>query len=78
MKGYSGSSCCTDFGSSLFQRYSNWDRLRRTVAWLIRAFRKPVHSQSQTGAHRNSKTSLKFSPTPLTVVDVTEAEKKIV
>ncbi|XP_015754719.1 PREDICTED: uncharacterized protein LOC107334302 [Acropora digitifera] len=30
------------------------------------------------GAHRNSKTNVKFSPTPLTVIDVTEAEKKIV
>ncbi|XP_068684765.1 uncharacterized protein [Montipora foliosa] len=59
-------------------RYSNWDRLRRIVAWLIRAFPIPVCPQSQIGAHRNSKTSLKFSPTPLTVVDVTEAEKKIV
>ena len=67
-----------DFWNSLFQRYSNWDRLRRIVAWLIRAFRIPVRPQSQIGAHRNSKTSLKFSPTPLTVVDVTEAEKKIV
>ncbi|XP_068671229.1 uncharacterized protein [Montipora foliosa] len=59
-------------------RYSNWDRLRRIVAWLIHAFRIPVRPQSQIGAHRNSKTILKFSPTPLTVVDVTEAEKKIV
>jgi len=67
-----------DFCSTLFQCYSNWDQLRRIVAWLIRAFRTPVHPQSQIGAHRNSKTNLKFSPTPLTVVDVVEAEKKIV
>ena len=40
-----------DFWSSLFQRYSNWDWLRRTVAWLIRAFCKPVNPQSQIGAH---------------------------
>ncbi|XP_068712837.1 uncharacterized protein [Montipora foliosa] len=59
-------------------RYSNWDWLQRIVAWLIRAFRIPVRPQSQIGVHRNSKTSQKFSPTPLTVVDVTEAEKKIV
>ena len=38
----------------------------------------PIHPQSQTGAHPNSNTSLKLSPTPLAVVDVTEAEKKIV
>ena len=31
-----------DFWNSLFQRYSNWDRLRRIVAGLIRAFRTPV------------------------------------
>ena len=40
-----------DFWNSLFQRYSNWDRLRRIVAWLIRAFRIPVRPQSQIGAH---------------------------
>ena len=39
------------FWNSLFQRYSNWDRLRSIVAWLIRAFRRPVRPQSQIGAH---------------------------
>jgi len=63
-----------DFWSSLFQRYPNWDRLLRIVAWLIRSFRIPVHPQSQIGAHLN----LKLSPTFLTVVDVTEAKKNIV
>lgn len=57
---------------------SNWDRLRRIVACLIRAFRIPAHPQSQIEVYRNSKTSLKSSPTPLTVFDVIEAEKKIV
>ena len=67
-----------DLWNSLFQRYSNWDRLRRIVAWLIHAFRTPMNPKSQIGAHRSSEANLKFSPTPLTVVDVTEAEKKIV
>ncbi|XP_015755924.1 PREDICTED: uncharacterized protein LOC107335413 [Acropora digitifera] len=66
------------FWNCLFQPYSSWDRLQRIVAWPNRAFRIPVCPQSQIGALRNSKTIFKFSPAPLTVVDVTEAEKKIV
>jgi len=35
----------THFWDTLFQKYSTWNRLRRVVAWLIRALRAPVKSQ---------------------------------
>ena len=66
-----------DFWSSLFERYSKWDRLRRIVAWLIRVFHRTLCSQLQTKVNRNPMRSLKCSPMPLSVHDVAEAEKRI-
>ena len=67
-----------DFWSSLFERYSKWDRLRRVVAWLICVFRRPTCSQSKAKVNRNSAKSIECSPKPLSVSEVSEAEKRIV
>ena len=63
-----------DFWSILFQRYSSWDRLRRIVGWLCRAFNRPMQSQCQNDKDR----SVKYSPKTLSIHDVDKAEKKIV
>ena len=53
------------FWSSLFQRCSKWDRLRRLVAWLIRVFHRLMHPKSRAERSTSSKIQLKLSPTPL-------------
>lgn len=63
-----------DFWSILFQRYSSWDRLRRIVGWLCRAFNRPMQSQCQNDKDR----SVKYSPKTLSIHDVDKEEKKIV
>ena len=35
-----------DFWSSLFQRYSKWDRLQRLVAWLVSVFHSFISVRS--------------------------------
>ena len=67
-----------DVWSTLFEPYSKWDRLRRIVAWLIRVFRMPVHSKSQTKVSRSSTRGFKCSSVPLSFSEVTEPEKRIV
>lgn len=67
-----------DFWNALFQRYSTWDRLRRVVAWLIRALRTPVNVQKRSEVRRNLKRDTKRSIKPLSVSELEEAEKRIV
>ena len=66
------------FGTPCFNcRYSRWDRMRRIVAWLIRVFHRAKHPKPQVKRNRSSKAEFKFSPVPLSVSEVTEAEKTI-
>ena len=43
-----------DFWNTLLQRYSTWNRLRRIVAWLIRASRVSVQSRHKDATEDNS------------------------
>ena len=68
----------TDFWDILFQRYSAWNRLRRVVAWLIRALRAPVQSQCQDEVDGTLGKRSKCTRECLSVLDLDKAEKKIV
>jgi len=58
----------TDFWDTLFQRYSTWNRVRRVVAWLIRALHTPVQSQCQDEVDGNLGKRLKCTPECLSVL----------
>ena len=53
-------------------------RSARLVAWLIRVFHRLTHPKLRAERSTSSKIELKLSPTPLSVSEVTEAEKRIV
>ncbi|XP_031549036.1 uncharacterized protein LOC116286627 [Actinia tenebrosa] len=44
-----------DFWDSLFRKYSTWNRLRRAVAWLIRAVRKLIEAWPRKAERDNAK-----------------------
>ena len=62
----------------MFQRYSTWNRLRRIVAWLIRASRIPVCSQHKDATDDNSREGSKCTTKCLSVLDLDKAGEKIV
>ena len=53
-------------------------RSARLVAWLIRVFHRLTHPKLRAERSTSSKIELKLSPAPLSVSEVTEAEKRIV
>ena len=67
-----------EFWSSLYSRFSTWERLRRVVAWLMRVRRKRGARGSREmmnrGAHDDTGGQCKF----LSVAELREAERKIV
>ena len=65
-----------DFWNSLFLKYSTWNRLRRMVAWLIRAVRKLIEVWPRQ-AKRDYIESLQPSQETLSVADVEAAERRI-
>ena len=67
-----------NFWNTLFQRYSTWNRLRKIVAWLIRASRVPVRSQHKDATDDNSKEGSNCTAKCLSVLDFGKTEKEIV
>lgn len=65
-----------DFWNSLFNKYSTWNRLRRTVAWLIRAVRKLIGVWPRK-AERDCTKNLQPSQETLSVSEVEQAERRI-
>ena len=53
-------------------------RSARLVAWIIHVFHRPTHPKLRAERSTSSKIELKLSPAPLSVSEVTEAEKRIV
>ena len=68
----------TDFWNTMFLRYSTWNRLRRVVAWLIKAFQARTRPQSQYESDGAPERRLKCDPTCLSVLDLDKADKMIV
>ena len=68
----------TDFWNTLFLRYSTWNRLRRVVAWLIKAFQARACPWSQNESSGTAERRLKCGPVFLSVLDLDKADKLIV
>ena len=74
-------NACTkkeDFWGTLFKRYSIWERLRRVVAWVIRAAHMLLQLRTKSVASTVSPAKSEQKTPHLLLSDVEEAERRIV
>ena len=74
-------NACTekeDFWSTLFERYSMWEKLRRVVAWVIRAAHILLQLRTKLVASTVSPAKSEGKIPHLLLSDVEEAERRIV
>ena len=74
-------NACTekeDFWGALFKRYSTWEKLRRVVAWVIRAAHKLLQLRMKSVASTVSPAKSEKKIPHLLLSDVEEAERRIV
>lgn len=67
-----------DFWDTLFERYSTWERLRRVVAWLIRAAHILVQLRTAPAVSTVSSAKSERKMPHLSLSDLEEAERRIV
>ena len=73
-------NACTEkenFWGTIFERYSKWEKLRRIVAWVIRAAHILLQLRTKSAASTGSPEKLEKIPL-LSLADVEEAEIRIV
>ena len=74
-------NACTekeDFWGTLFKRYSMWERLRRVVAWVIRAAHMLLQLRTKSVGSTVSPAKSEQKTPHLLLSDVEEAERRIV
>lgn len=74
-------NACTekeDFWGTLFKRYSMWEKLRRVVAWVIRAAHMLLQLRTKSVASTVSPAKSEEKIPQLLLSDVEEAERRIV
>lgn len=67
-----------DFWRPLFERYSTWEKLRRVVAWVVRAAHTLLQFRSKSAASTGSPVKWEEKIPLLSLSDVEEAERRIV
>ena len=64
-----------DFRRTLFEKYSRWEKLRRIVAWVVRAAHMLLQSRTKSVASTGSPEKLEEKVPFLSLSDVKEAER---